>query len=78
MSDLNQQPGLFDDLDDAPLDEPVLTTAQPTMLASESIKVVPLLTYLTDEHRVRVVDVKLAELLGSNPGKLWSGPGWHR
>ena len=63
MSDLNQQPGLFDDLDDAPLDEPVLTTAQPTMQASESIKVVPLLTYLTDEHRVRVVDVKLAELL---------------
>ncbi|KPH92028.1 exonuclease V subunit alpha [Pseudoalteromonas undina] len=67
MSDLNQQPGLFDDLDDAPLDEPVLTTAQPTMQASESIKVVPLLTYLTDEHRVRVVDVKLAELLsGTN------------
>ena len=67
MSDLNQQPGLFDDLDDAPLDEFVLTTAQPTMQASESIKVVPLLTYLTDEHRVRVVDVKLAELLsGTN------------
>lgn len=67
MSDLNQQPGLFDDLDDAPLDEPVLTTAQPTMQTSESIKVVPLLTYLTDEHRVRVVDVKLAELLsGTN------------
>ena len=67
MSDLNQQPGLFDDLDDAPLDEPVLTTAQPTMQGSESIKVVPLLTYLTDEHRVRVVDVKLAELLsGTN------------
>jgi len=67
MSDLNQQPGLFDDLDDAPLDEPVLTTAQPTMQASESIEVVPLLTYLTDEHRVRVVDVKLAELLsGTN------------
>ncbi|TMP55085.1 exodeoxyribonuclease V subunit alpha [Pseudoalteromonas sp. S1612] len=67
MSDLNQQPGLFDDLDDAPLDEPVLTTAQPTMQASESIKFVPLLTYLTDEHRVRVVDVKLAELLsGTN------------
>ncbi|WP_409425155.1 exodeoxyribonuclease V subunit alpha [Pseudoalteromonas sp. RW-H-Ap-1] len=67
MSDLSQQPGLFDDLDDAPLDEPVLTTAQPTMQTSESIKVVPLLTYLTDEHRVRVVDVKLAELLsGTN------------
>ena len=67
MSDLNQQPGLFDDLDDAPLDEPVLTTAQPTMQASESIKVVPLLAYLTNEHRVRVVDVKLAELLsGTN------------
>ncbi|MDN3485680.1 exodeoxyribonuclease V subunit alpha [Pseudoalteromonas sp. Scap03] len=67
MSDLNQQPGLFDDLDDAPIDEPVLTTAQPTMQGSESIKVVPLLTYLTDEHRVRVVDVKLAELLsGTN------------
>ncbi len=67
MSDLNQQPGLFDDLDDAPSDEPVLTTAQPTMQASESIKVAPLLTYLTDEHRVRVVDVKLAELLsGTN------------
>ena len=67
MSDLNQQPGLFDDLDDAPLDEPVLTTAPPTMQASESIEVVPLLTYLTDEHRVRVVDVKLAELLsGTN------------
>ncbi|TMP73745.1 exodeoxyribonuclease V subunit alpha [Pseudoalteromonas sp. S1608] len=67
MSDLNQQPGLFDDLDDALLDEPVLTTAQLTMQASESIKVVPLLTYLTDEHRVRVVDVKLAELLsGTN------------
>jgi len=67
MSDLNQQPGLFDDLDDAPIDEPVLTTAQPTMQTSESIKVVPLLTYLTDEHRVRVVDVKLAELLsGTN------------
>ena len=67
MSDLNQQPGLFDDLDDAPLDEPVLTTAQRTMQASESIEVVPLLTYLTDEHRVRVVDVKLAELLsGTN------------
>ncbi len=67
MSDLNQQPGLFDDLDDAPLDEFVLTTAQPTMQASESIKVVPLLTYLTDEYRVRVVDVKLAELLsGTN------------
>ena len=67
MSDLNQQPGLFDDLDDAPLDDPVLTTAQRTMQASESIKVVPLLTYLTDEHRVRVVDVKLAELLsGTN------------
>ena len=58
---------MFDDLDDAPLDEPVLTTAQPTMQASESIEVVPLLTYLTDEHRVRVVDVKLAELLsGTN------------
>lgn len=67
MNDLNQQPGLFDDLDDAPLDEPVLTTAQRTMQGSESIKVVPLLTYLTDEHRVRVVDVKLAELLsGTN------------
>jgi exodeoxyribonuclease V alpha subunit len=67
MSDLNQQPGLFDDLDDALLDEPVLTTAQLTMQDSESIKVVPLLTYLTDEHRVRVVDVKLAELLsGTN------------
>ena len=67
MSDLNQQPGLFDDLDDAPIDEPVLTTAPPTMQASESIEVVPLLTYLTDEHRVRVVDVKLAELLsGTN------------
>jgi exodeoxyribonuclease V alpha subunit len=67
MSDLNQQPGLFDDLDDAPSDDPVLTTAQRTMQASESIKVVPLLTYLTDEHRVRVVDVKLAELLsGTN------------
>jgi len=67
MSDLNQQPGLFDDLDDAPIDEPVLTTAPPTMQGSESIKVVPLLTYLTDEHRVRVVDVKLAELLsGTN------------
>ncbi|MFP3351095.1 exodeoxyribonuclease V subunit alpha [Pseudoalteromonas sp. SIMBA_153] len=67
MSDLNQQPGLFDDLDDAPLDEPVLTSAQRTMQASESIEVVPLLTYLTDEHRVRVVDVKLAELLsGTN------------
>ncbi|MCK8125848.1 exodeoxyribonuclease V subunit alpha [Pseudoalteromonas sp. S1610] len=67
MSDLNQQPGLFDYLDDAPLDEPVLTTAQPTMQASESIKVVPLLAYLTNEHRVRVVDVKLAELLsGTN------------
>jgi len=65
MSDLNQQPGLFDDLDDAPLDDPVLTTAQRTMQASESIKVVPLLTYLTDEHRVRVVDVKLAELLSA-------------
>ena len=67
MSGLNQQPGLFDDLDDAPLDEPVLTTAQPTMQANESIKVVPLLAYLTNEHRVRVVDVKLAELLsGTN------------
>ncbi|MFQ3203010.1 MAG: exodeoxyribonuclease V alpha subunit [Pseudoalteromonas tetraodonis] len=67
MSDLNQQPGLFVDLDDAPSDDPVLTTAQRTMQASESIKVVPLLTYLTDEHRVRVVDVKLAELLsGTN------------
>ena len=27
MSDLNLQPGMFDDLDDAPIDEPELATA---------------------------------------------------
>ncbi|WP_213607919.1 exodeoxyribonuclease V subunit alpha [Pseudoalteromonas sp.] len=67
MSDLNQQPGLFDELDDA-LEE---KTAQRNQLQVEPVntttKVVPLITYLTNEHRVRVVDVKLAELLsGTN------------
>ena len=75
MSDLNEQPGLFDDIDetlnneaaepltsrnvaqDAPLEDIVL---------NNTITEVPLLEYLLAQNRLRVVDVKLAELLCAN------------
>ena len=66
MSDLNQQPGLFDDVDDALVDESALLNEQPADSVTQTPKVVPLLSYLTEQHRVRVVDVKLAELLSGN------------
>lgn len=66
MSDLNQQPGLFDDLDDAPVDESAPVNEQLADSVIHTPKVVPLLSYLTEQHRVRVVDVKLAELLSGN------------
>ena len=66
MSDLNQQPGLFDDLDDAPVDESAPVNEQLADSVIQTPKVVPLLSYLTEQHRVRVVDVKLAELLSGN------------
>ncbi|WP_350607684.1 exodeoxyribonuclease V subunit alpha [Pseudoalteromonas sp. MER144-MNA-CIBAN-0113] len=66
MSDLNQQPGLFDDFDDAPVDESSLLNEQAADSVTQTPKVVPLLSYLTEQHRVRVVDVKLAELLSGN------------
>jgi len=66
MSDLNQQPGLFDDVDDAPVDESSLLNEQPADSVTQTPKVVPLLSYLTEQRRVRVVDVKLAELLSGN------------
>lgn len=66
MSGLNQQPGLFDDVDDAPVDESALLNEQPADSVTQTPKVVPLLSYLTEQHRVRVVDVKLAELLSGN------------
>lgn len=66
MSDLNQQPGLFDDFDNAPVDESALLNEQLADPVTQTPKVVPLLSYLTEQHRVRVVDVKLAELLSGN------------
>jgi len=66
MSDLNQQPGLFDDFDDALVDESALLNEQLADSVTQTPKVVPLLSYLTEQHRVRVVDVKLAELLSGN------------
>ncbi|KGK00009.1 exodeoxyribonuclease V subunit alpha [Pseudoalteromonas sp. ND6B] len=66
MSGLNQQPGLFDDVDDASVDESALLNEQPADSVTQTPKVVPLLSYLTEQHRVRVVDVKLAELLSGN------------
>lgn len=67
MSDLNQQPGLFDDLDDAPEEKTAQRNQQQVEPVNTTAKVVPLITYLTNEHRVRMVDVKLAELLsGTN------------
>ncbi|CAH9057188.1 RecBCD enzyme subunit RecD [Pseudoalteromonas haloplanktis] len=66
MSDLNQQPGLFDDVDDAPIYESSLLNEQAADSVTQTPKVVPLLSYLTEQHRVRVVDVKLAELLSGN------------
>ncbi|WP_394186070.1 exodeoxyribonuclease V subunit alpha [Pseudoalteromonas tetraodonis] len=66
MSDLNQQPGLFDDFDNAPVDESALLNEQLADSVTQTPKVVPLLSYLTEQHRVRVVDVKLAELVSGN------------
>jgi len=66
MSDLNQQPGLFDDFDNAPVDESALLNEQLAGSVTQTPKVVPLLSYLTEQHRVRVVDVKLAELVSGN------------
>lgn len=61
MSELNQQPGLFDNIDDAFGNEEFVHEQHPptTTLVQE----VPLLEYLLTEKRVRVVDVKLANLL---------------
>ncbi|MBB1355376.1 exodeoxyribonuclease V subunit alpha, partial [Pseudoalteromonas sp. SR45-5] len=75
MSDLNEQPGLFDDIDETLNNEAVepLTSknvAQDVPLEdivlNNTIIEVPLLEYLLAENRLRVVDVKLAELLCAN------------
>jgi len=67
MSDLNEQPGLFDDIDQAPSDEPLnIFKSQNEVAVKNSITEVPLLEYLLVEKRLRVVDVKLAELLSTN------------
>ena len=75
MSDLNEQPGLFDDIDETLNNEAVepLTSknvAQDVPLEdivlNNTIIEVPLLEYLLAQNRLRVVDVKLAELLCAN------------
>ncbi|MEI8706301.1 exodeoxyribonuclease V subunit alpha [Pseudoalteromonas sp. B62] len=75
MSDLNEQPGLFDDIDETLNDkaaEPLASknTAPDTSLEdvvlNNAITEVPLLEYLLAQKRLRVVDVKLAELLCAN------------
>ena len=64
MSDLNEQPGLFDDIDQAPSDELLyIPEPQNEIAVTNTITEVPLLEYLLAENRLRVVDVKLAELL---------------
>ena len=69
MSDLNQQPGLFDDIDEAHIDEPF--THDPAELIPQpqlanNVSTVSLLEYLTAQNRVRMVDIKLAQLLCGN------------
>ena len=67
MSELNEQPGLFDDIDQASSDEPLnVLEPQDEVAVANAITEVPLLEYLLVEKRLRVVDVKLAELLSTN------------
>ncbi|HDZ33856.1 MAG TPA: exodeoxyribonuclease V subunit alpha, partial [Pseudoalteromonas sp.] len=67
MSDLNEQPSLFDDIDQMPSDELLyIPEPQNEIAVTNTITEVPLLEYLLAENRLRVVDVKLAELLCAN------------
>ena len=62
MSELNNQPGLFDQEFDQELDQELeLNEQNPTLSTA-----VPLLTYLLSENRIRIVDVKLAEMLSKS------------
>lgn len=62
MSELNNQPGLFDQEFDQGLDQELeLNEQNPTLSTA-----VPLLTYLLSENRIRIVDVKLAEMLSKS------------
>ena len=62
MSELNNQPGLFDQEFEQGLDQELeLNEQNPTLSTA-----VPLLTYLLSENRIRIVDVKLAEMLSKS------------
>jgi len=56
MSELNNQPGLFDQEFDQELDQELeLNEQNPTLSTA-----VPLLTYLLSENRIRIVDCKVS------------------
>ena len=62
MSELNNQPGLFDQEFEQGLDQELeLNEQNPTLSTA-----VPLLTYLLSENRIRIVDVKYAEMLSKS------------
>ena len=63
MSELNQQPGLFDALEDDVEQAPLAHEQQ--AVSNSVVTEVPLLDYLLGENRIRVVDVKLAQLLSN-------------
>ena len=63
MSELNQQPGLFDALEDDVGQAPLAHEQQ--AVSNSVVTEVPLLDYLLGENRIRVVDVKLAQLLSN-------------
>ena len=73
MSELNQQPGLFDDIDDIFSNEE--SVHEQNLSTTTLVHEVPLLEYLLSENRVRVVDIKLAKLLcaDSNCSNSFSG-----
>ncbi|MBW4966758.1 exodeoxyribonuclease V subunit alpha [Pseudoalteromonas sp. CR1] len=63
MSELNQQPGLFDALDDEV--EQTSSSYEQKTVSNSVVTELPLLDFLLAENRIRVVDVKLAQLLSN-------------